>query len=93
MKLSSKYGICEIMDEIYLVPDGFAKSDMNQVEKLSGSAADILKELAAGVFSMEELQNKICNLYGVTGAESVTIRRSVETFVESCIQKNIIERY
>ena len=55
MKLSNKYGICEIMDEIYLVPDGYAKSDMNQVEKLSKSAADILKELAAGISSLEEL--------------------------------------
>ena len=92
MKLSGKYGICEIMDEIYLVPDGYAKSDMNQVEKLSKSAADILKELAAGISSLEELQDKICSLYGVTGEDGVTIRKSVKAFVESCIQKNIIEQ-
>ena len=91
MKLSGKYGICEIMDEIYLVPDGYAKSDMNQVEKLSESAANILKELAAGVSSIEELQDRICSLYVVSGKEGETIRQSVANFVKACADKNMIE--
>ena len=91
MRLSSSYRICEILGEIYILPEEFDKEDMGRVERIAGSGSQMIREIEKGVSSMEELQNRICTFYEVDDSDKEKVCASVTNFVHFCLEKGYIE--
>lgn len=91
MKLSKEYIVCDIMDEVYLLPEAFNKKDFGKVKKLTDSASLIIKEISSGISSEELLVNKICDIYEAEGEERECIQNSIHSFISTCIQNGYLE--
>lgn len=91
IQLSSSFRICEILGETYILPEEFDKEDMSRAERITGSGLQIIREIEAGVSSMQELKEKICAFYEVEDTEREHVCNSVERFVSFCTEKGYIE--
>lgn len=91
MRLSSHFRICEILGETYIVPEEFDKMDMSRPKRITGSGSQIIKEIEAGVSSIQDLKDRICTFYAVEDVERDRVCDSVESFVRFCTEKGYIE--
>lgn len=92
MRINDEYiVICDVLDEIYVMPEKFDKKDFSCIEKLSSSAGIILKEIAGGADTVEKLNEKICSIYNADGDYRTQIENSIREFVDMCIQKKYIK--
>lgn len=90
MRISDKYRICEIMGAVYMVPVDDEKLDMDRMEKIVGSGADILKEIAAGTATMPDLIKKLCEQYELQGEEKIRAENVIAGFIQVCIEKGMV---
>lgn len=91
MQISEQYVICEMMDEVYLIPEEWDKKDLSTLQHMKGSAGTIISQISKNKgITLCALQDLICDLYEAEESERISIRTNIEQFITKCEENGII---